>query len=87
MTVTFYTQHKQVSLGQNIKDLLRGWPSWFSELGMGVHFKELTGIALEETFIQNVDLKGKCLLNYSTVCMVLVTLLADCNQGENVKRC
>lgn len=53
MTVTFYTQHKQVSLGQNIKDLLRGWPSWFSELGMGVHFKELTGIALEETFIQN----------------------------------
>ncbi|XP_049444058.1 uncharacterized protein LOC125895899 [Epinephelus fuscoguttatus] len=37
---------------------------------MGVHFKELTGIALKETFIQNVDLKGKRLLNYmSTVCM------------------
>ncbi|XP_078025284.1 uncharacterized protein LOC144463762 [Epinephelus lanceolatus] len=37
---------------------------------MGVHLKELTGIALKETFIQNVDLKEKRLLNYmSTVCM------------------
>ncbi|XP_071315412.1 uncharacterized protein [Trachinotus anak] len=67
---TFYTQRKQVNQGKNIKDLLEGWPSWFSELGMGVHFKELTGMALKETFIQNVDLKGKRLLNYmSTVCM------------------
>lgn len=37
---------------------------------MGVHFKELTGVALKETFIQNVDLKGKRLLNFlSTVCV------------------
>lgn len=70
MKSTFYTQRKQVNQGENIKDLLEGWPSWFSELGMGVHFKELTGIALQGTFIQNVDLKGKRLLNYmSTVCM------------------
>lgn len=70
MKSTFYTQRKEVNQGKNIKYLLEGWPSWFSELGMGVHFKELTGIALKETFIQNVDLKGKRLLNYmSTVCM------------------
>ncbi|XP_029902266.1 uncharacterized protein LOC115355549 [Myripristis murdjan] len=70
MKATFYTQRKQVNEGKNIKDLLEGWPSWFSELGMGVHFKELTGVALKETFIQNVDLKGKRLLNFlSTVCM------------------
>ena len=70
MKLTFYTQRKQVNKGKNIKDLLEGWPSWFSELGMGVHFKELTEIALKETFMQNVDLKRKRLLNYmSTVCM------------------
>ncbi|XP_049437718.1 uncharacterized protein LOC125892035 [Epinephelus fuscoguttatus] len=70
MKSTFFTQRKQVNQGKNIKYLLEGWPSWFSELGMGVHFKELTGIALKETFIQNVDLKGKRLLNYmSTFCM------------------
>ena len=70
MKSTFYTQRKEVNQGKNIKNLLEDWPSLFSEVGMSVHFKELTGIALKETFIQNVDLKGKRLLNYmSTVCM------------------
>ncbi|XP_075884647.1 uncharacterized protein LOC142889856 [Nelusetta ayraudi] len=70
MKLTFYTQRKQVNEGKNIKDLLQEWPYWFSELGMDVHFKELTGIALKETFLKNVDLKGKRLLNFmSTVCM------------------
>ncbi|XP_029967545.1 uncharacterized protein LOC115402957 isoform X2 [Salarias fasciatus] len=69
MRETFYTQRKQVNQGKNIKDLLEGWPSWFSDLGMDVHFKELTGLALKETFLQNVDKKGKQLLNFfSTVC-------------------
>ncbi|XP_017544542.2 uncharacterized protein LOC108415995 [Pygocentrus nattereri] len=37
---------------------------------MSVHFKELTGINLKETFIRNLDLKGKRLLNYlTTVCV------------------
>lgn len=31
---------------------------------MTVHFKELTGIGLIETFTRNVVLKGKRLLNY-----------------------
>lgn len=70
MKSTFYTQRTQVNQGKSIQDLLEGWPTWFSELGMGVHFKELTGISLKETFIQNVDLKGKRLLHYmSTICM------------------
>lgn len=70
MKSTFYTQRKEVNQGKNIKNLLEEWPSLFSEVGMSVHFKELTGIALKETFIQNMDLKGKQLLNYmSTVCM------------------
>ncbi|KTG38773.1 hypothetical protein cypCar_00003539 [Cyprinus carpio] len=47
-----------------MKHLLKEWPFWFSELGMTVHFKELTGIGLIETFTRNVVLKGKRLLNY-----------------------
>ncbi|XP_034149423.1 uncharacterized protein LOC109615597 [Esox lucius] len=70
MKMTFYTQRKQVNQGKNIKYLLEEWPFWFDELGMAVHFKELTGVELKETFIKNVDLKGKRLLNYmNTVCM------------------
>lgn len=37
---------------------------------MEVHFKELTGKALKETFLQNVDLKGKRLLNYINTVVV-----------------
>lgn len=43
MKSTFYTQRKQVNQGENIKYLLDAWPLWDIELGMGVHFKELTG--------------------------------------------
>ena len=64
MKLTFYTQRKQVNQGNNVKNLLEEWPFWFDELGMAVHFKELTGIGLKETFIRNVDLKGKRLLHY-----------------------
>ncbi|KAL7885610.1 hypothetical protein AOLI_G00059050 [Acnodon oligacanthus] len=70
MRATFYTQRKQVNQGKNIKYLLEERPFWFDKLGMAVHFKELTGIGLKETFTRNVDLKGKQLLNYmNTVCV------------------
>ncbi|CAI5686547.1 unnamed protein product [Oreochromis niloticus] len=69
MKLTFYTQRKQVNQGKTIKYLMEEWPFWFRELGMAVHFKELTGIGLNETLIRNVDLKGERLLNYmNTVC-------------------
>ncbi|KAJ4948467.1 hypothetical protein JOQ06_020001 [Pogonophryne albipinna] len=64
MKSTFYTQRKQVNQGENIKSLLQEWPFWFDDLGMAVHFKELTGSELQETFTRNLDLKGKRLLNY-----------------------
>lgn len=70
MKSTFYTQRKEVNQGKNIKYLLEEWPLWFDGLGMAVHFKELTGIELNETFTRNVDLKGERLLNYmNTVCV------------------
>ncbi|KAI3369489.1 hypothetical protein L3Q82_007704 [Scortum barcoo] len=70
MKSTFYTQRQHVNQGKSIKCLREEWPFCFDELGMSVHFKELTGIDLKETFIRNLDLKGKRLLNYmTTVCV------------------
>uniref|UniRef100_A0AAR2JH03 SAM domain-containing protein n=1 Tax=Pygocentrus nattereri TaxID=42514 RepID=A0AAR2JH03_PYGNA len=70
MKSTFYTQHQHVNQGKSIKCLREDWPFLFDEIGMSVHFKELTGINLKETFIRNLDLKGKSLLNYlTTVCV------------------
>ncbi|KAK0144159.1 hypothetical protein N1851_017475 [Merluccius polli] len=49
MKSTFYTQRQHVNQGKSIKSL-QEWPFLFGELGMSVHFKELTGIDLKETF-------------------------------------
>ncbi|KAK0152046.1 hypothetical protein N1851_006572 [Merluccius polli] len=64
MKLTFYAQRKKVNQGQNIKNLLDEWPLLFDELGMAVHFQELTGLGLKEVFSRNLELKGKRLLNY-----------------------
>eukprot|EP00066_Takifugu_rubripes_P028520 XP_011617786.1 PREDICTED: uncharacterized protein LOC105418794 [Takifugu rubripes] len=70
MKSTFYTQRQHVNQGKSIKCLREEWPFWFDELGMMVHFKELTGINIKETLTHNLDLKGKRLLNYlTTVCV------------------
>lgn len=69
MKSTFYTQHQHVNHGKSIK-ALRMERTFLFELGMSVHFKELTGIDLKEIFTQNLDLKGKRLHDYfTTVCM------------------
>ncbi|XP_041960351.1 uncharacterized protein LOC121718957 [Alosa sapidissima] len=64
MRSTFYAQRKQVNQGKDIKHLVEEWPFWFDELGMSVHFKELTGTDLKETFARNIDMKGKRLLDF-----------------------
>ena len=64
MKLTFYTQRKKVNQGQNTKKLLDEWPLLFDELGMAVHFQELTGLGLKEVFSRNLELKGKRLLCY-----------------------
>ncbi|XP_048857411.1 uncharacterized protein LOC125724956 [Brienomyrus brachyistius] len=70
MKSTYYTQRQHVNQGKSIKCLREEWPFWFDELGMSVHFKELTGIDLKETFTRNLDLKGKRLLEYMTTVAV-----------------
>lgn len=70
MKSTYYTQCQNVNQGKSFKCLREEWPFWFDELGMSVHFKELTGIDLKETFTRNLDLKGKRLLDYLTTVAV-----------------
>ncbi|XP_047447616.1 uncharacterized protein LOC125012055 [Mugil cephalus] len=70
MKSTFYTQRQHINQGKSIKCLREEWPFLFDELGMSVHFMELTGIDLKETFTRNLDLKGKRLHDYlTTVCV------------------
>ncbi|XP_034538595.1 uncharacterized protein LOC117812099 [Notolabrus celidotus] len=64
MKSTFYSQRQDVNQGKDMKYLLENWPYWFHENGMNVHFNELTGVALKETFLKNVEQKGERLLNF-----------------------
>ncbi|CAL9706625.1 unnamed protein product [Knipowitschia caucasica] len=66
MKSTYYTQRLHVNQGKSIRHLCDEWPFLFNELGMSIHYKELTGLDLQETFTRNLDLKGKRLLNYMT---------------------
>ncbi|XP_063054121.1 uncharacterized protein LOC134468409 isoform X2 [Engraulis encrasicolus] len=61
---TFYTQRKEVNNGKEIKHFLADWPFLFDDVGMAVHFEELTGVSPKETFLRNLDLKGERLLHY-----------------------
>ncbi|KAJ8280808.1 hypothetical protein GJAV_G00059270 [Gymnothorax javanicus] len=62
--VTFYMQRKDINKGTSIQQLGKEWPFLFQETGMAAHFQELTGVTLLESFLANVDKKGKRLLNF-----------------------
>lgn len=70
MESTYYTQRQHINQGKSITWLREEWPFLFQELGMSVHFQELTGIELQSSFSRNLDLKGQRLLHYlTTVCV------------------
>lgn len=64
MKSTFYSQRQDVNQGKDMINLLENWPYWFHEIGMIVHFNELTGVDLKETFLKNVEQKGERLLHF-----------------------
>ncbi|XP_035980896.1 uncharacterized protein LOC118557809 isoform X3 [Fundulus heteroclitus] len=55
---------QEVNQGKDVKYLLENWPYWFCEIGMAVHFNELTGVDLKETFLKNMEQKGERLLHF-----------------------
>ncbi|XP_043113892.1 uncharacterized protein LOC122358169 [Puntigrus tetrazona] len=64
MKSTYYSQRKDINNGTDMKTLTEEWPFLFQESGMEVHFKDLTGIPLKETFLNSIDRKGNRLLNF-----------------------
>ncbi|XP_036440032.1 uncharacterized protein LOC118817438 [Colossoma macropomum] len=69
MKCTYYSQRKEINKGTDLQCLVEDWPFLFQEIGMAVHFQELTGVPLKETFLTSVGKKGKRLLDFMrTVC-------------------
>ena len=69
MKCTYYSQHKDVNDRKDLHSLLEEWPFLFYDIGMTVHFQELTGLSLREIFICSVEGKGKRLLDFMrTIC-------------------
>lgn len=64
MKSTFYSQRQDVNQGKDMIHLLENWPYWFHETGIIVHFNELTGVDLKETFLKNVEQKGERLFHF-----------------------
>ena len=85
MKSTFYSQRQEVNQGNDVKYLLENWPYWFHEIGMTVHFNELTGVNLKETFLKNVEQKGERLLHFmKTVVMNKIQkIISSCNEATN----
>ncbi|KAK7891647.1 hypothetical protein WMY93_023610 [Mugilogobius chulae] len=61
---TFVTQRQDINKGMSIHELKEQWPLLFNDAGMAAHYKELVGKNLFQTFFDNVDKKGKRLLNF-----------------------
>ncbi|KAK0140165.1 hypothetical protein N1851_022919 [Merluccius polli] len=69
MKSTYYSQRKETNQGTDLQILMEEWPFLFQEIGMAIHFQELTGVALKETFLASVEKKGKRLLDFmQTIC-------------------
>ncbi|XP_038157392.1 uncharacterized protein LOC119794107 [Cyprinodon tularosa] len=64
MQRTYYTQRKEINQGKDLQIMVKEWPFLFQEIGMTIHFQELTGVNLLETFHKNLEKKGKRLLDY-----------------------
>ncbi|KAF7641227.1 hypothetical protein LDENG_00288310 [Lucifuga dentata] len=64
MKCTYYSQRKEINKGTDLQSLMEEWPFLFQETGMTVHFQELTGLSLKETFLFSVEKKRKHLLDF-----------------------
>ncbi|XP_050980794.1 uncharacterized protein LOC127174406 [Labeo rohita] len=51
MRATFFTQRKDIINGVDTSDLMHEWPYLFETAGMMTHFKELTGIDIDDKAI------------------------------------
>lgn len=62
MKCTYFSQRKAINSGTDLQSLIEEWPFLFKEIGMMVHFHELTGVSLKETFFSKEN--GKRVLEF-----------------------
>lgn len=53
MRTTFFTQRKDIINGIETSDLINDWPYLFEITGMKTHFKELTGMDIDNKAMEN----------------------------------
>lgn len=64
MTSTYTSQRNDILSGKETKDLLDEWPYLFQPAGMKAHFKELTGIDMNDSFETATTSKFRRILEY-----------------------
>ncbi|XP_059363214.1 uncharacterized protein LOC132101999 isoform X2 [Carassius carassius] len=64
MTSTYTSQRNNIQSGKETKDLLDEWPYLFQPAGMKAHFKELTGIDINNSFEESASSKFRRILEY-----------------------
>lgn len=88
MKDTYFSQRKAINSGTDLQSLMEEWPFLFKEIGMIVHFHDLTGVSLKETFLSNVEKKRKTGtgLHERRICRQEQTSFAGCNKAQNFER-
>lgn len=65
MVETFPSQKRDILSGtKETKEILKEWPFLFQEIGMRVHFKELTGVQIDNEFEESTITKFRRVLHY-----------------------
>ncbi|KAI7814578.1 hypothetical protein IRJ41_021835 [Triplophysa rosa] len=90
MLETFSSQRRDILSGQKeTKDIIREWPFLFHETGMKLHFRQLTGIHIDDCFEESAATKFRRILRYfqfaqtdstSKVGSILSEILQGCDE-------
>ncbi|XP_057211347.1 uncharacterized protein LOC130567342 [Triplophysa rosa] len=65
MLETFSSQRRDILSGQKeTKDIIREWPFLFHETGMKLHFRQLTGIHIDDCFEESAATKFRRIFRY-----------------------
>ena len=65
MMETFPSQRKDILSGlKETEEILQEWPFLFEETGMRLHFRELTGVQIDDSFEESTAIKFRRILRY-----------------------
>ena len=78
MISTYFYQRKDINTGASIVTLCKEWPFLFEEIGIMIHFKELTGFDLKEATKEIINNKIKKVIDFmKTVKLAVVQAEVD----------